>query len=165
MLAIERDAADHWRSRSFLSATMQHEQYYLAENLGYGPHQWHHIAAIYDGRFVRLVVDGRLVSYVVDGGSAGGNIHYHGTPNLTIGTRSVVDVGNFFDGTIDEVKLFNAALNTAQVRAAMQSPVPEEFAVSFRDGTIPSPLAATMEQQQVRLLVIFPAHEDSKWEA
>ena len=125
--------------------------YSAAAELGSGPHQWHHIAAIYDGRFVRLVVDGRLVSYVVDGGSAGGNIHYHGTPNLTIGTRSVVDVGNFFDGTIDEVKLFNAALNTAQVRAAMQSPVPEEFAVSFRDGTIPSPLAATMEQQQANI--------------
>ena len=125
--------------------------YSSAAKLGIGPEQWHHVAAIYDGRSVRLVVDGHPASQFVDGGSADGHIHYDGTPNLTIGTRSVVDTGNFFNGTVDEVKLFNAALNTAQIRAAMQSPVPEEFAVAFRDGAIPSPFVVTLKQQQANI--------------
>ena len=65
VLAIERDAADHWRSRSFLSATMQHEQYYLAENLGYGPHQWHHIDGCYNVESIEFGRAGVLDSALV----------------------------------------------------------------------------------------------------
>ncbi|GIS61318.1 MAG: hypothetical protein CM1200mP2_35430 [Planctomycetaceae bacterium] len=65
-----------------------------------------------------------------------------GSPSLTIGTRNVVDAGNFFKGQLDEIKLFDGPLNEAQVRAAMQSPVPREFAVAFRDGVLPASLAA-----------------------
>lgn len=125
--------------------------YASSAELDVGPGEWHHIAAIYDGRFVRLVVDGRPVGAAIDGGSDGGGIHYDGNPNLTIGTRNVVDVGNYFKGTIDEVKLFDGALNATQIRAAMQSPVPQQFAVAFRDGTIPAPLSVTLEEQQAEI--------------
>ena len=120
-------------------------------HLGIGPGEWHHIAAVYNGRRVRLVVDGRPVSTAVAGGPAEGTIYYKGVPNLTIGTRNVVDRGNFFKGSIDEVKLFDGALNTAQVRAAMQSPVPEDFAIGFRDRTVPQSLRQSLAAQQTRI--------------
>ena len=110
--------------------------------LGVGPGEWHHIAASYDGRFVRLFIDGRPAGEVADGGTDDGHTRYDGSPSLTIGTRNVVDAGNFFKGQLDEIKLFDGPLNEAQVRAAMQSPVPREFAVAFRDAVLPASLAA-----------------------
>ncbi|MEE3373188.1 MAG: DUF1553 domain-containing protein [Planctomycetota bacterium] len=122
-----------------------------ASHLDIGPNEWHHVAAIYDGRCVRMVVDGRPVGAAVDGGTARGTIRYEGAPNLTIGTRNVIDTGNFFKGTIDEVKLFDGALNTDQIRAAMRSPVPQDFAVGFRDGTIPQSLALRLDSQRAEV--------------
>jgi hypothetical protein len=117
--------------------------------LGVGSGEWHHIAAVYDGRFARLFVDGRQVGAAIGGASNDGSIRYDGNPNLTIGTRNVIDVGNFFKGSVDEVKLFDGALNANQIRAAMKSPVPEEFAVAFRDGTI-SPSLAKQQAKTAR---------------
>ena len=119
--------------------------------LAIGPNEWHHIAAVYDGRFVRMFIDGNLAGYAVDGGPNHGHIDYQGVPNLTIGTRNVVDAGNFFKGDLDDVKLFDGPLNAAQVRAAMQTPSPEDFVVAFRNGTIPRSLAAALQTQRTHI--------------
>ncbi|MBL96169.1 MAG: hypothetical protein CMF70_12800 [Magnetovibrio sp.] len=122
--------------------------------LDIGPDEWHHIAAVYDGRFVRLILDGKAAGYAADGGAPDGHIAYQGVPNFTIGTRNVVDSGNFFKGRLDDVKLFDAPLNLAQVRAAMQTPAPEEFALAFRNGTIPRSLAVASKKQRAHIALL-----------
>ena len=115
------------------------------------PHEWHHIAAVYDGRSVRLIIDGKAAGYAVHGGASNGQITYQGVPNFSIGARHVVDSGNFFKGHLDDVKLFDAPLNIVQLRAAMQTPVPDEFARAFRNGSLPRSLAAVLPEQQTHI--------------
>lgn len=118
---------------------------------GVKPGEWHHIAASYDGQFVRLFVDGQLVGSVIDGGAAEGNIQYQGNPNFAIGTRNVHDPGNFFQGKIDEVKLFDQPLNLAQIQMAMQFPEPTEFARIVREESTDADREAAFAQRNTEL--------------
>ena len=79
---------------------------------------WTHVAATYDGTTLTHYVDGNLIDSVTQAGAIG----YTGSPRLTIGARNAQHPGNFFNGMIDEVKLYNTALTQAEVQAAM---VPE----------------------------------------
>jgi len=79
---------------------------------------WTHVAATYDGNTLTHYVDGNLIDSVTQAGAIG----YTGSPRLTIGARNAQHPGNFFNGMIDEVKLYNTALTQAEVQAAM---VPE----------------------------------------
>lgn len=121
---------------------------------GVKPLEWHHIAASYDGQFVRVFVDGQLTGSVVDGGSADGKIQYRGNPNLTIGTRNVLDPGNFFKGKIDEVKLFDQPLNSIQIQAAMQFPEPPDFARNLRGETTSSEREFAIAKLQRRVEIL-----------
>lgn len=82
---------------------------------------WHHGAATFDGENLKLYLDGQLQKQVVS---------WHGeiaanTNDLTIGTiRSnpmPKENGSSFDGTIDEVMIFNHALSDAEVKAVIAS--------------------------------------------
>ena len=91
-------------------------QYYLDSghpaNLG----QWQHVAATFDGSTARFYIDGtevasRSVTYSV-GTSNAWRIGAYGSP-----------AGNFFDGLIDNVRIYNRALGASEIQTDMGQPV------------------------------------------
>ncbi|MGP4099122.1 LamG-like jellyroll fold domain-containing protein [Nonomuraea sp. KM90] len=77
---------------------------------------WSHLATTYDGTTIRLYVNGTQVSQR----TAGGPIR---TDNgvLRIGGNSLW--GEWFNGLIDEVRIYNRALNATEIQADMNTPV------------------------------------------
>src|SRR4029077_8904992 len=93
---------------------------------------WTHLATTYDGATLRLFVNGVQVSSVVKTG----NIVTSTNP-LQLGGDSIY--GQYFQGVIDEVRVYNVALTAAQVQADMNTPI----APDTQPPTAPSNLAAT----------------------
>lgn len=81
-----------------------------------GVNQWHHVAAVYDGAEMRIVVDG------LERGSAvkTGAVDTSAAVPAAIGNQP--QGSKSFDGTVDEVKLFNYALTEEELSAAMSAP-------------------------------------------
>jgi hypothetical protein len=71
---------------------------------------FHHVAAVFDGTNLQVYLDGAL------DGTASSVAPTDGTNPLTIGARGG-SVGNFFNGIIDEVEVFNVALQASQIAA------------------------------------------------
>lgn len=77
--------------------------------------EWHHLAASYDGIEVKLYVDG-----VLSGSRDIGWPIAADTTNLIIGARQLTDtVKDGFNGAIDDVRLFSAALSEAEIKKTM----------------------------------------------
>ncbi len=72
--------------------------------------EWHHVAGTYDGSELKTYVDGILGVTVAHVGLIDVQIH-----NLTIGNNSQ-ESGRYYDGTIDEVNIYNRALSKAEIR-------------------------------------------------
>jgi fibronectin type 3 domain-containing protein len=83
---------------------------------------WTHLAVTYDGTTLRLYVNGTRVA----SGAQTGNI-LTSTDPLQIGGDSIY--GQYFQGTIDEVRVYNVVLTAAQIQSDMNTPV----------GNIPTP--------------------------
>ena len=77
---------------------------------------WTNLAETYDGATLRLYVNGTQVSSLAHTG----NIATSTNP-LQIGGDSIY--GQYFKGTIDEVRVYNAALTAAQVQSDMNTPI------------------------------------------
>src|SRR5262249_34322931 len=77
---------------------------------------WSYIATTYDGANVRLYVNGTLISTTAKTGSIATS-----TNPLQIGGDSIY--GQYFNGLIDEGRVYNAALTSSQIQTAMPSPV------------------------------------------
>jgi hypothetical protein len=73
---------------------------------------WHHITAVGDGTAIRIYVDGNQVG---SAGTATGNYGSSAEP-FRIGGGGIFDpTGNFFNGQIDEVAVFQRALSAGEV--------------------------------------------------
>ena len=84
---------------------------------------WHHVAFTYDGTAIRLYVDGALDRTV--------NISFNTNgQNLKIGNNANPSNGEYFDGTIDEIRIWNIALDDTQIADLAGD--------SFTDPTTPS---------------------------
>lgn len=71
--------------------------------------QWHHVACVYNSTILSLYVDGKLdVSFALNHNTTGNN--------LLIGTIATPSTGEFFNGSIDEVRIWNIARTQAQIR-------------------------------------------------
>jgi hypothetical protein len=85
---------------------------------------WHHGAATYDGENLKLYVDGQLQQQVTmwKGGIAAN------TNELTLGLNrsnpTATEKGQSFEGTIDEVMIFNHALTGAEVNGVIATMKP-----------------------------------------
>ena len=91
---------------------------------------WTHLAATYDGTELRLYVNGVQVASQ----PRTGNI-LTSTSALEIGGNSVS--GHFFQGMIDEVRVFNVALTPTQIQSDMNSPIGSTFPiVSLSAGSV-----------------------------
>lgn len=73
--------------------------------------KWHHVAGVYDGQRMYLYVDG-----VVDSSQpASGGINTNDEP-VYIGENSEM-TGRFWNGLVDDVRVYNGALGQAEIRA------------------------------------------------
>jgi hypothetical protein len=79
---------------------------------------WSHVAGTYDGATVRLYVNGVLVR----SNSAPGPL-LPSTGPLRIGGKSISAPGQFFQGLIDEIRIYNRPLSATEIRADMTTPV------------------------------------------
>ncbi|MBL7883348.1 MAG: VCBS repeat-containing protein [Bacteroidia bacterium] len=75
--------------------------------------KWHHIAGVYNGSQVILYVDGTLDSY----SSASGSIDQNNY-QMSIG-ENLQDVGRYFNGQIDEVRVWNYAQPVGNIKTNM----------------------------------------------
>jgi hypothetical protein len=91
---------------------------------------WTHLATSYDGATLRFYVNGTQVSSVARAGA----IATSSRP-LQIGGDSIY--GQFFQGTIDEVRIYNRALTVAEIQNDMVTPVTDPA---------PPPLASDVGQ-------------------
>ncbi|MFH1725968.1 MAG: LamG domain-containing protein, partial [Elusimicrobiota bacterium] len=74
--------------------------------------QWRFVAATYDGAEERVYVDGNLERTR----AVSGAINSSAQP-LAIGTRNPSDMGELFNGLVDEVALFDRAVSAADIQA------------------------------------------------
>ena len=104
--------------------------------------QWHHVAAVYDGRMVRCYVDGVESSSKT---RKPGPLSRCGW-DLCIG-NSVVDYDSgeldAFDGLIDEVRIYNRALSTAEIKSLATATQAGADVVSTPDDVRSKSYAAT----------------------
>ncbi len=77
---------------------------------------WTHLAATYDGTTLRLYVNGVQVASRAQTGAIATS-----TNPLQIGGDNIYD--QFYQGSIDEVRVYNVALTAAQIQADMNTPV------------------------------------------
>ena len=77
---------------------------------------WTHLALTYDGSTVKLYVGGVLVSSKAQSGSTTTSAN-----PLQIGGDSIY--GEYFNGTIDEVRVYNVPLTQSQIQADMSTPI------------------------------------------
>jgi hypothetical protein len=78
--------------------------------------QWYHVTGTFDGSVIRLYVDGAEV----DTTATGGSIVQSSSP-LRIGT--VKSAGDFFDGLIDEVRVYDRVLTPTEIQTDMNTPI------------------------------------------
>jgi chitodextrinase len=107
---------------------------------------WTHLAATYDGTTTRLYVNGTQVSSQAQTGAMAAS-----TNPLQIGGDSLY--GQFFQGTIDEVRIYNVALTASQIQADMNAPIGAVGATNdTQPPTAPSGLTATtVNSRQINL--------------
>ncbi len=75
---------------------------------------WHHVAGTYDGSELRLYIDGELVATTAHSGTINSTTH-----NVYLGGNSEAS-GRFYDGLIDDVRVYSVALSAADVNAVYQ---------------------------------------------
>jgi len=78
-----------------------------------GLNQWHHLAATYDGSYIRLYQDGVLAA---TSSLIAGSIAINSNP-LSIGTQP--GCGEFFGGSLDEARVWNRALCQGEIQNNM----------------------------------------------
>ena len=78
--------------------------------------QWSHIAGTYDGSIIRIYINGVLDTEYSKTGSIATS-----TENLTFGSR--LDGNEFFNGLIDEVRVWRTALSQTTLREWMYKPL------------------------------------------
>lgn len=77
--------------------------------------QWHHIAGTWDGKAIKTFVDGKETSKL----DCAGELEKNSKP-LYIGARG--GSSRWMNGLIDEIKMYNRALNEAEIKQDMDNP-------------------------------------------
>lgn len=80
------------------------------------PNAWSHLAATYDGTMMRLYVNG-----IQAGSRANTNTMSNSNGPLSIGGDALF--GQYFNGRIDEVRVYNRALSASEIQADMTNPI------------------------------------------
>ena len=89
---------------------------YFASPTALAVNTWSHVAVTWDGSIMRLYINGVEAASK----SRTGTLQSTTTP-LRIGNNS--PYGEFFVGLIDEVRIYNRALSSAEIQADMNTPI------------------------------------------
>lgn len=89
---------------------------------------WHHFAGTWDGTTAKLYVDGVLKGSSTPLGSSYNIAYGNNANNLFLGAESAgtgttPDANRYFDGQLDEIKIWNVARTSAQIKAYLFKPV------------------------------------------
>ena len=102
--------------------------------------QWQHLAATYDGTTARFYIDGAQVASRTNGSVGNSDLWRIGAYGGS--------AGGFFDGLIDDVRVYDHALSGGEIQDDMDEPLPPHDATP---PTAPGSLDATGGLQQVGL--------------
>ena len=85
----------------------------------YADGNWHHIAATYDGTNKYMFKDGVLIGSATN---QSGALLFHGTRNgIGASLDAALPPSEFFNGTIDEVRIWSVARSAASINASLYS--------------------------------------------
>ena len=117
---------------------------YLDAGAGPSVGQWQHVAATYDGTTARFYVDGVEVAARAASGPGSSN-------TWRIGAYGSAP-GGFFDGVVDDVRIYDRALGSTEIQTDMSTPVPiPESTTDITPPSAPGSLAATVLPSRVTL--------------
>jgi glucose/arabinose dehydrogenase len=110
---------------------------------------WYYVTGVYNAgaQTLDIYVNGVLDNGVLRGGPIPSS-QVDSTQGVTIGRRSG---GFYFQGTIDELRIYNRALSAAEVQTAMTTPVGPQDADSEPPGTANDLAAAPMSNNRIDL--------------
>jgi hypothetical protein len=131
---------DHLASRYHLTLAGGMSDYL---NSGHSPTtgEWQHVAATYDGTTARYYIDGvQVASRTVNNGPGASDTWRIGAYGSS--------PGGFFDGLIDDVRIYDRALSATEVQLDMNQPVPPK---DTTPPTAPGTLSATGGVEQASL--------------
>jgi hypothetical protein len=77
---------------------------------------WYHMALTYDGTTMRAFING-----AVDGTNSVSGTIYSGFSDLYMGVREEGSLTRYFNGNLDEVRIWNTVRSQAQIQASMNS--------------------------------------------
>jgi hypothetical protein len=119
------------RYNAALGSTLQN---YL--NSGRSPvvGQWQHLAVTFDGATLRFFIDGVEVASGLFSGDEGSSNTWR------VGAYGATATG-FFDGLIDEVRVYNRALSGSEIQSDMNTPIVPETIPPQVTGRSPAPNA------------------------
>ncbi len=109
----------------------------VASTIAYNDNQWHHAVGTYDGSNIKLYIDGQLVSTTPSTAA----IYYPASGGASIG-RDGDYSGSYFNGVLDEFRIYNRALTSDEVSQACNCPVQAPtlptpvVSYPFDDGTV-----------------------------
>jgi len=96
---------------------------YLNSGGAYNDEQWHHMVANLGAAEIALYLDGQLISQLPGQGAIVDNFS-----DLFFGRHGVL--GRFYDGALDDIRIYDGALSSTEVRRLYQ-PVPEPATMLF----------------------------------
>jgi hypothetical protein len=102
-----------WRVRIRLASS---SPWVNAENLNWVPGTWHHMAVTYDNSVLKIYWDGEL-----KGSNPASGIIRDDSFNARIGQLLNYE-GMYWDGAMDELKIFNYALSDSEVQSLYSNP-------------------------------------------
>lgn len=109
-----------WAMTSYYNSSAPSYDIHPSSNVSNTLNVWHHIVVVRTATQIKLYVDGTLVR-VSTASSSGTPIYTHSNPSVVyramIGTRPDLSNIQSFYGKIDDVKIYNGALNDTQVQA------------------------------------------------
>ena len=108
--------ARNWRGRPESNAYIGGNNRTAEGGVALPANVWTHLAGTYDGATVRLFVNGTQVASAAITGAIATS-----TGALRIGGNSMW--GEYFQGTIDEVRIYNRALTPAEIQTDMVTPL------------------------------------------
>ncbi len=79
---------------------------------------WHHIAMTYNGSTLRVLVDGTEVGSI----PASGNLNSVPTVGVTLGDQPTGTGSRAFEGSLDQVRIYNRALDEVEINSLRQEP-------------------------------------------
>ncbi len=85
----------------------------VEETMDVNDGKWHHVAGLYDGTEIRLYVDGVLDNFQ----EASGLIHISKFPVLIGKSENAEETKRYWNGLIDDVRIYSYALSEAEIKA------------------------------------------------